>query len=270
LTLEQERLMEAYADLAAVAIEGILLAQETQNNEVIIASEKLQTAILNSISHDLRTPLVSIIGALSSLQDAKITLDESDIKKLVAVAREEAERLNRLITNLLDESRLEAGALKVNLQPSEVQDLIGVALEQLGERSSSHQIKIELPPDLPFVSADFDLVVRALVNILDNAIKYSPAGSLIEIKGYPADKVIKIEIADRGIGIPPQDLERVFDKFYRVHRQDKIPGTGLGLAIARGIIEAHGGRISAENRPGGGTIIRLSLPVAESPERDRK
>jgi two-component system sensor histidine kinase KdpD len=105
---------------------------------------------------------------------------------------------------------------------------------------------------------------------LDNAIKYSPAGSIIEIKGYPADKAINIEIADRGIGIPSQDLDRVFDKFYRVHRPDKVPGTGLGLAIAKGIIEAQGGRISAENRPDGGTIIRLSLPVAESPVKDRK
>ena len=142
--------MEAYADLAAVAIEGILLAQETRNTELLLAREKLQTALLNSISHDLRTPLVSVIGALSSLQEAKIKLDEDSIRKLVQVAREEAERLNRLITNLLDESRLEAGAMKVNPQPSEVQDLVGAALEQLGERTSSHQIKIDLPVNLPF------------------------------------------------------------------------------------------------------------------------
>jgi two-component system sensor histidine kinase KdpD len=265
LTLEQERLMEAYADLAAVAIEGILLAQETQNNEVLIASEKLQTALLNSISHDLRTPLVSIIGALSSLQEAKFKLDEDAVRKLVQVAREEAERLNRLITNLLDESRLEAGAIKVNRQPSEVQDLVGAALEQLGSQLSSHQVKIDLPVDLPFVSVDFGLIVQALINILDNAIKYSAAGSNIEIKGYRVDKAIKIEIADRGIGIPPQDLDNVFDKFYRVRRPEKVTGTGLGLSIAKGIIEAHGGQIAAENRPEGGTIIQLSLPLDESP-----
>jgi two-component system sensor histidine kinase KdpD len=269
LTLEQERLMEAYTDLAAVAIEGIILAQESRNTEVLIAGEKLQTALLNSISHDLRTPLVSIIGALSSLQEAKIKLDESAINKLVQVSRQEAERLNRLITNLLDESRLEAGAIKINSQPSEVQDLIGTAIEQLGDRVSAHSIQINLPADLPFISVDFALIVQVLVNILDNAIKYSATGSNIDIKGYPAGKMVKIEIADRGIGIPPQDLEHVFDKFYRVQRPDKVTGTGLGLSIAKGIIEAHGGSINAENRPEGGTIIRLSLPISESYLKDQ-
>jgi two-component system, OmpR family, sensor histidine kinase KdpD len=266
----QERLMEAYADLAGVAIEGILLAQETRNTEVLIASEKLQSALLDSISHDLRTPLVSVIGALSSLQEAKVKLEEDAVGKLVAVAREEAERLNRLITNLLDESRLEAGAIKVNRQPAEVQDLVGAALEQIGARSSSHEIKMDLPADLPFVSVDFGLIVQALINILDNAIKYSPVGARIDIKGYLVDKTIKIEIADQGIGIPSQDLEHVFDKFYRVHRPEKVAGTGLGLSISRGIIEAHGGRIKAENGPEGGTIIRLNLPIAESSEKDRE
>jgi two-component system, OmpR family, sensor histidine kinase KdpD len=269
LTLEQERLIEAYSDLAGVAIEGILLTQETRNTEVLIASEKLQTALLDSISHDLRTPLVSVIGALSSLQEAKIKLDEDSIRKLVAVAREEAERLNHLITNLLDESRLEAGAIKVNRQPSEVQDLVGAALEQIGARSSSHEIKMNLPADLPFVSVDFGLIVQALINILDNAIKYSPAGSALDIKGYLTGNTITIEVADRGIGIPTQDLDHVFDKFFRVHRPDKVKGTGLGLSISRGIVEAHGGRIIAENRPDGGTIIRLNLPLAESSAKDR-
>jgi two-component system sensor histidine kinase KdpD len=264
LTLEQQQLMEAYADLAAVAIEGILLAQETRNTEVLIAKEKLQAALLNSISHELRTPLVSIIGSLSSLQESEIKLDEGSIRKLIQVARAEAERLNGLITNLLDESRLEAGAVKINRQPAEIQDLVGTALEQLGESSSSHPVNMDLPADLPFVSADFALIVQSLVNILDNAFKYSPSGSLVEIKGRQVGKAISIEIADRGIGIPPQDLERVFDKFYRVQRPEKVVGTGLGLSIAKGIIEAHGGRIAAENRPGGGTIIRLSLPAAAS------
>jgi two-component system, OmpR family, sensor histidine kinase KdpD len=147
---------------------------------------------------------------------------------------------------------------------------VGVALEQLGERTSSHQIKIDLPVNLPFISADFSLVVQALVNILDNAVKYSPVGSSIEIKGYPVDKTINIEIADRGIGIPSQDLERIFDNFYRVHRPEKVTGTGLGLSIVRGIIEANGGRVIAEKRPEGGTIIRVSLPIAEPPVKERK
>jgi two-component system, OmpR family, sensor histidine kinase KdpD len=270
LTIEQERLMEAYANLTAVAIEGILLTQETRNFEILKASEKLQTALLNSISHDLKTPLVSIIGALSSLQDAEIKLDEKATEKLINLARGESSRLNRLITNLLDESRLEAGAIKINREASEIQDLVGAALDQLGQPESPHQVIIDLPADLPFVSVDFTLVVQALINILDNAFKYSPAGSLVEIRGRRTDNEVNLEINDRGVGIPSQDLERIFDKFYRVNRPEKVIGTGLGLSISRGIIEAHGGHIKAENRPGGGTIIRLSLPVAKSPAGDQK
>jgi two-component system sensor histidine kinase KdpD len=169
--------------------------------------------------------------------------------------------LNRLITNLLDESRLEAGAIKVNRQPAEVQDLVGSSLEQLGRRVSAHKIKIDLPADLPFIAVDFSLIVQVLVNILDNAVKYSPAGSIIEIKGRAQEKSVIIEIADQGIGVPIADLEHIFDKFYRVRRPEKVTGTGLGLSIAKGIVEAHGGHILAENRPLGGTLIRISLPV---------
>jgi two-component system, OmpR family, sensor histidine kinase KdpD len=270
LTPEQERLMEAYADLSAVAIEGILLAQESRNIEILKTKEKLQNALLGSISHDLRTPLVSVIGSLSSIEESRGKLDEAAIKKLIRVARIEAERLNRLITNLLDESRLEADTIKINRQPSEVQDLVGAALEQLGQRTAEHQIKIDLPADLPFVAVDFPLVVQALANILDNALKYSTPGSLIEIEGRATEIGISLAISDRGIGIPSQDLEHIFEKFYRVHRPEKISGTGLGLTIARGIIEAHNGHIGAENRAGGGTIIRLTLPVSETLVQDTK
>jgi len=267
LTIEQERLLGAYADLAAVAIEGIQLGEEAHNaqilSQVLRDTEKLQTALLNSISHDLRTPLVSIIGTLSSLQEEGMHLDDAAKKNMVQVAREEAERLNRLITNLLDVSRLEAGALKITRQPAEVQDLVGSALEQLGERGRLRQITMDFPENLSSVSVDFSLIVQCLVNILDNALKYSPAGSPIEIKGRQVDHEIIVEVADRGSGIPSQDVAHVFDKFYRIQRPDKVSGTGLGLSICKGIVEAHGGHITAENRTGGGTIIKLTLPVSE-------
>jgi two-component system sensor histidine kinase KdpD len=269
LTPTQERLAEAYCDLSAVAIEGILLTQENRNTELLKASERLQTALLNSISHDLRTPLVAVIGALSSMQEVKIKMDEESVKKLIQVAREEAERLNRLITNLLDESRLEAGSIKINRQFSDVQDLVGSALEQLGQRISSHQVKIKQPANLPFLSVDAGLIVQALVNILDNAVKYSAPNSVIEIKSSILNNEIILEISDEGIGVPFQDLENIFDKFYRVQRPEKVTGTGLGLSIAKGIIEAHGGHIMAENRPLGGTTIRISLPIGEISENSR-
>jgi two-component system sensor histidine kinase KdpD len=267
LTIEQERLLGAYADLAAVAIEGIQLGEEAHNaqvlSQVLRDTEKLQTALINSISHDLRTPLVSIIGVLSSMQEEGMGLDDAAKKNMLQVAREEAERLNRLITNLLDVSRIEAGAMKITKQPSDVQDLVGAALEQLGSRARARPIAIDIPAELPFVSVDFGLIVQALVNILDNALKYSPDDLPIEIKGRQIDHEVRIEVADRGPGIPPQDLLHVFDKFYRIQRPDKVAGTGLGLSICKGIVEAHGGRIAAENRPGGGTVIRLILPMSE-------
>jgi two-component system, OmpR family, sensor histidine kinase KdpD len=263
LTIEQERLQEAYADLAAVAIESILLANEAQNARVLRNTEKLQTALLNAVSHDLRTPLVSIIGVLSSLQEKGMHLDDVAKMNLIQVAREEAERLNHLITNLLDVSRIEAGAIKISRQPSDVQDLVGAALEQLGSRIGARPINMETPAELPFVSVDFGLIVQTLVNVLDNALKYSPDGSPIDIRARQVGREMQIEIADRGIGIPPQDLSHIFDKFYRIQRPDNVTGTGLGLSICKGIIEAHGGRVAAENRPGGGTIIRLVLPVPE-------
>jgi two-component system sensor histidine kinase KdpD len=273
LTMDQERLLEAFADLAAVAIEGIQRAEEAYNaqvmSQVLKDTEKLQTALLNSISHDLRTPLVSIIGVFSSLQEERMNLDEIARKNMIQVGMDEAERLNRLITNLLDVSRIEAGALKINKQPTDLQELVGSALAQIGNRGILHPVKLDLPLDLPTVWVDSSLMVQALANILDNAIKYSPEGSPIEIRGEKIDKRILLEIADRGIGIPERDLVHVFEKFYRVRRPDKISGTGLGLSICKGIIEAHGGFIVAQNRVGGGTVIRINLPIGE-PKQEEK
>ena len=262
LTDEQERLLSAYSDLAAVAIESIQLADQLHDAEVLKATEKLQTALLNAISHDLRTPLVSIIGVLSSLQQEGMDFDDADRQNLVQVAREEADRLNHLITNLLDESRLESGTMKLSMHLAEVPDLVGASLEQLGSRVGSRTVKIDLPAELPFVNVDFGLLVQALVNILDNALKYSPAGSLIEITGRLDGDNVQVEIADQGTGIPEQDLPYIFDKFYRIRRPDNVSGTGLGLSITRGIVEAHGGRVEAKGRPGGGTVIRITLPFS--------
>jgi two-component system sensor histidine kinase KdpD len=262
LNLERSRLLEAFADLAAVAIERAKLAEEASHAEVLRNSEKLQTALLNSISHDVRTPLVSIIGALGSLEEKGVAMDEASRASLLQLAREEADRLNHLITNLLDVSRLEAGAIKLSREPSDLQEIIGVALERLGNRGSKNQIIVRLPKDLPFVSADSSLMAQVFVNVLDNAIKYSPEGSPIDISARVEKRgEVEVQVADVGIGIPPNDLEMVFDKFYRVQRPENVAGSGLGLAIAKGLVEAHGGRISARNRSPQGTIIQFTLPV---------
>jgi len=269
LTPEQRRLLDAFASLAAVAIERVHLAEAAGQVQLLEATEKLQSALLNSISHDLRTPLVSITGALSTLQEDDVRLDTEARRILVDTAAEEAGRLNRLVGNLLDMTRLEAGAIKVKREPRDLQDVIGAALRQVGERLAGRPVEIDIPPDLPLVPLDFVLVVHVLVNLIDNALKYSPPGSPIQIRTRPSDAEVAIEVADQGVGIPAEDLDRVFQKFYRVQRPDSVTGTGLGLSISKGLVEAHGGRIWARNRPDGGAVITVALPLSESVEPER-
>jgi two-component system sensor histidine kinase KdpD len=192
-------------------------------------------------------------------------LDQEARDSLIETADEEAGRLNRLVGNLLNMTRIEAGAIRLKKEPCDIQDAIGAALEQLGERLARRQVNVNLPSDLSLAALDIALFEQALVNLLDNAVKYSPADTLIEINVLQIQNTIQIEICDRGIGIPAEDLERVFDKFYRVQRPESVSGTGLGLAICKGIIEAHGGTVRAEIRPGGGTIVTLSIPKEVAP-----
>ena len=292
LSSEQRRLLEAFASLAALAVERVQLADAARSAQLLEATEMLQTALLNSISHDLRTPLVSVTGALSTLADDGSELSAATRRELVETARGEAERLNRLVGNLLDMTRIEAGALQLNRQPSDVQAVIGSALEQLNDRLASREMSVDVPADLPLVSMDPALMVHVLVNVLDNALKYSPdlprrttggavtssdelvgkgagapmaAGSPIAVRARLVDNQVEIVVSDRGVGIPSGELERVFDKFYRVEHPGSVGGTGLGLSICKGIVEAHGGAIRAAPRGGGGTAIFITLPTkAES------
>jgi two-component system sensor histidine kinase KdpD len=288
LTQEQNRLLESFANQAALAIERAQLAEQARQAQLLQATEKLQSALLDSISHELRTPLVSITGALSSLQEEDSHLDVATQKNLVETALGEAERLNQLVGNLLDMTRIEAGAIRVRQELCDVQDVIGSALDRLTGRLKGRKVNVDLPPDLPMAPMDFALIVQVLVNLLDNAIKYSFPDTPIDVHARVVSSVLQIKVADRGIGIPPEDLSRVFDKFFRVERPDtvrrlvpisgrdskfskafrvqrpdKVAGTGLGLSICKGIVEAHGGVIQAENRAGGGTVITLNLPLAK-------
>jgi two-component system sensor histidine kinase KdpD len=261
LTPAQRRLMEAFANQAAQAIERVRLAEEARQIKLLQAAEKLQNALLNSISHDLRTPLVSITGALTSLDEQSDSLDEENRRSLIVTAREEADRLNRLVGNLLSMTRIESGAIKLHMEPGDIQDVIGTALEQLGARITNRKVPVDVPLDFPLVPMDFTLTVQVLVNVLENAVKYSPEYCAIEVSAEIVDGKARIKIADRGEGIPPEDLARVFDKFYRVQRPESVSGTGLGLSISKGIVEAHGGQIFASRRDGGGTVITIDLPL---------
>ena len=182
LSPDQRRTLDIFTNQVALAIERARLVEQARQAELLEATEKLQTALLNSISHDLRTPLVSITGALSSLEEGPV-MDEEVRRGLIQTGREEAHRLNRLVGNLLDMTRLEAGALRVHNEASDVEDLIGSTLEQFGSRLDDHPVSVDLPDELPLVPMDFVLIEQVLLNIMDNALKYSPAGSPIEIRG---------------------------------------------------------------------------------------
>jgi two-component system sensor histidine kinase KdpD len=260
LTTAQRRLMEAFANQGAQAIERTQLEEQNRQIALLQSAEKLQNALLNSISHDLRTPLVAITGALSAL-DENHKMDEPAHNALIENARGEAERLNRLVGNLLNMTRIESGAIKLHLEPCDMQDLVGAALEQLGRRAEKNQIKVDVPSHFPLVPMDFTLMAQVIVNLLENAVKYSPQDSTIEVLTSLADSNARLQILDRGVGIPSDDLSRVFDKFYRVQRPESVSGTGLGLSISKGIVEAHGGSIRAFNREGGGTILEVELPL---------
>jgi two-component system, OmpR family, sensor histidine kinase KdpD len=261
LTTDQRRMLETFASQSGLAIERARLSEQAQYAQLLQAAERLQTALLNSISHDLRTPLVSVTGALSSLAESGEAMDHEIRQSLIETAIEEADRMNRLVGNLLNMTRLEAGALQVVKQPGDVQDTIGTALENLRERLHDRQVLVNVPEDTPLAPMDFVLVVQVLVNLIDNSLKYSSEDSPIEINVKQANEEVLIHVCDRGVGIPAGDLEYIFDKFYRVQRPENISGTGLGLSISKGIVEAHGGRIWAENRPGGGTIVTFALPL---------
>jgi two-component system sensor histidine kinase KdpD len=250
-------LLTSFANQTALALDRVQLAEKARQAQVLRETERLQSALLNSISHDLRTPLASITGSLSSLKDDSAFLDDAAQADLVETALGEAERLNYLVNNLLDMSRLESGAVRLKLEPCDVEDLVGVVLEQMGNRLRHHPVTINLAPDLPLVPLDFVLVAQVLINLLDNAAKYSPDETEIELYAAKKDTVVEIGIADRGIGIPAASLAQVFNKFYRIETGDRSVGTGLGLTIAKAVVDAHGGEIMLSNRADGGTLAQI-------------
>jgi two-component system, OmpR family, sensor histidine kinase KdpD len=266
LTPDGRRLLDALADQAALAIERITLAEAIDRARLMAETERLRAALLTSISHDLRTPLATIIGSLTSLRSYGASYDEKTRDEFMATIQAEAERLNRFIGNLLDMTRLEAGAIDLKPELADLAEIVGTALQRAAKLLAAHHVEIAIDADLPMLRTDYLLLEQALFNLLDNAAKYAPAGSRVLIRARRDGGAVLIEIIDDGPGIPQQDLERIFDKFYRVHAQDRQrAGTGLGLAICRGFVEALGGTISAGNRrDGSGAVFAIRLPAASA------
>jgi two-component system sensor histidine kinase KdpD len=267
LTPGDRRLLDALADMGALAIERVRLVEDLDRAERDAETDRLRQALLTSISHDLRTPLASILGAASTLRDLESALAPDARGELLGTVIEESERLNRFIANLLDMTRLEAGAVAPTLAPQDVGEIIDTALRRLDKVLAGHRVVVQADPDLPPVPLDPVLFEQALVNILDNAAKYAPEGSAVTVRARSDGRRIRLEIMDEGDGLPEEDFERVFDKFYRVRKGDRVrAGTGLGLAIARGFVEAMGGNLRAANRRDrSGACFLITLPIPLRP-----
>ncbi len=261
LAPDQRRLLDSLADQTALAIERLHLAEEMDRARVAAETEKLRSALLTSISHDLRTPLASILGSASSLKAYRASLGAAEQDELIGTIQEEAERLNRFIANLLDMTRLESGALAPNLELIELGDVVGSVLRRTP--TLHHSMALDIAPGLPMLRIDPVLFEQVLFNLLDNAAKYAPVGTAITVRARREGGQVRVQVLDEGAGLPEEDRERVFDKFYRVRAADRQrAGTGLGLAIARGFMEAMGGTITAANRSDrSGAVFTLTLPV---------
>ena len=257
-----------FLDQAASVIERARLRRESLQIELLKRTDALRAALLSSVSHDLRTPLSSIKAAASSLLQEDVQWDEEARRSFALAIEHEADRLNRLVGNLLDMSRIEGGALKPEKEWYPVDELIHDVLDHMQPVLQGRTVQTHLPDDLPPVELDYLQMDQVLTNLIENAVRYTPPESPIEVSAQIDGEQMVISVADRGPGIPQADKERIFDKFYRVLATQRnavsVPGSGLGLAVSKGLVEAHGGHIWVEDRPGGGSIFRFTLPVGKA------
>jgi len=269
LTPDQRRLLDALMDQAALAIERVYLVEDADRVKLSAETDRLRTALLTSISHDLKTPLAAVLGAAGTLRDLSGALSDAEKADLLATVIDESERLNRFIANLLDMTRLESGAIVPNTAPHDLGEIVGSALRRAGKILAGHRIELDLAAGLPMLELDAVLFEQALFNLLDNAAKYSAADSVIRIQSWSDNSAVYLQVLDEGDGIPPGDLEHIFDKFYRARKGDQVrAGTGLGLAISRGFVEAMQGTITAANRTDrAGAVFTIRLPVPAKAER---
>jgi len=269
LTPDQRRLLDALIDQAALAIERVHLVEDLDQAKRRVEADRLRSALLTSISHDLKTPLAAILGAAGTLKGFARELDDQGKVELIGTIIEESERLNRFIANLLDMTKLEAGSIKPNTARYDIGEIVGTALERASKILSGHNVEVEIAADLPMLELDPVLFEQVLFNLLDNAAKYAPPETTVRIVAWREDDTVKLQILDEGSGINPEDLERIFDKFHRAQKQDQVrAGTGLGLAISRGFIEAMHGAITAANRSDRqGSAFTITLPIPKLTER---
>ena len=262
---ERMEMVRAYSSLTALALERCRLAEESRRAQTQIDAERTRSALLSSVSHDLRTPLAAITGAASALRDHSPKIGDAARRELVETISEEADRLSRLIGNLLDMTRLESGTLRVTKEWHSLEEVVGASLARLEPELGDREIRLSLPADLPLIPMDDVLFEQVIRNLVENAHKYSGNGHPIDIHASVDPIGLRLDVADRGEGFDPGDVERIFEKFYRGTKSRVRPGAGLGLAICRGIVKAHGGSIEAAARDGGGAVFTVRLPLDGSP-----
>ncbi len=253
-------LLEAFANQIALAMDRSRLVQETQRVQLEIQRERLRNALLSSVSHDLRTPLAVVKGAVTALIDQQENLPPGRLREYLRTISDEASRLNRLVRNLLNMTSIEAGALRARKEWHVLEEVVGVALGRLDEQLADRLVEVRIDPNASLVALDATLIEQVLVNLIENALKYTPPSSPIEILASATDEGVDVEVADRGPGVPPGQEAIVFEKFYRATENRAVGGMGLGLTICRGIVIAHGGRIWCENRSNGGASFHFFLP----------
>jgi two-component system, OmpR family, sensor histidine kinase KdpD len=263
LSPDQRRLLDALRDQGALAIERVRLVEEMDRVERAAETERLRSALLTSISHDLKTPLAAVLGAAGTLRELGGKLSDAEKADLLATVIDESERLNRFIANLLDMTKLESGAVSPNVALHDVGEIVGSTLRRASRILAHHRVELELAPELPMLELDAVLFEQVLFNILDNAAKYAPADTTIRIQSWQNADSVCLRVLDEGSGIPATDLDHIFDKFYRAQKTDQVrAGTGLGLAISRGFVEAMHGTIVAANRTDrSGAAFTISLPI---------
>ena len=260
ISLGETRLIQTFASQAALALERARLAQAESRARVLEESDRLKSAILSSVSHELRTPLSTIKAAASSLRGNEVGWDSPARVELIAAIDDESDHLNMLVGNLLDMSRIESGALKPKREWNILSEIVGSVTARMKYSAEEHKIEIDIPESLPFIPVDYVQMEQVFTNLISNSIKYAPADSLIRIRADIAGEYVHVQVSNEGPQIPTEHLERIFDKFYRVTAADRVTGTGLGLSICKGIIEAHGGKIWAENLRDG-LAFNFTLPL---------
>lgn len=257
-------LLDTVASLAGIAIERLHYAEVAGRSELDVESEKLRSSLLSSISHDLRTPLTSLVGLADTLAERGSSLPD-DVGETAAIIRDQAHAMHRMVSNLLDMARLQSGRVALNRQWQPFEEIVGSSVRLLDDSLTNRRLAIDLPDDLPLVNFDAVLMERVLCNLLENAVKYSLPDAAIALAARVAGEVLEVSVCNAGAGFPPERLDRVFDLFARGQHEPAVPGTGIGLAICRAIVAAHGGTIVAENRSGQ-ACVRFSLPLGTPPD----